>query len=232
MIKSPVIFVSCGKVQKEYIPLLILLVLSLSAGAVVYFYPIFPKKPGLPLACLVSLSCFIVSGFLWSLFLTIKTWIHSLRMKYTKSKPTSERLEWSAFMEYLKNNIAFTNLGNSTEVEVVLPPQFAIANFPAKMEWKSFCEAIQNNAKFVVFPYCMSCIFVTAKLKSPVYFILPGQNTFMKSIRYTLMSFLLGWWGIPWGPIYTVSSIMTNLSGGEEITKTMLKELQLPEFNK
>ncbi len=232
MINSPVIFVSSAKVQKEYIPLLILLVLSLAAGTIVYFYPIFSKKPGLALACFVSLSCFIVSGFLWSLFLTIKTWIHSMRMKYTKSKLTPERLEWSAFMECIKNNIAFSNPGNSTEVEVVLPPQFAIANFPAKMEWKIFYEAIQNNAKFVVFPYCISCIFITAKLKSPIYFILPGQNTFMKSIRYTLMSFFLGWWGIPWGPIYTVSSIMTNLIGGEDITKTVLEEFQLPEFNK
>jgi hypothetical protein len=33
-------------------------------------------------------------------------------------------------------------------------------------------------------------------------------------VPYTLGTLLLGWWGIPWGPIYTVQAIAKNFSGG------------------
>jgi hypothetical protein len=27
-----------------------------------------------------------------------------------------------------------------------------------------------------------------------------------------------GWWGIPWGPIFTVQSLVVNFKGGKDIT--------------
>lgn len=33
-------------------------------------------------------------------------------------------------------------------------------------------------------------------------------------LPYSFCTFLLGWWGIPWGPIYTVQSIYRNFQGG------------------
>jgi len=32
----------------------------------------------------------------------------------------------------------------------------------------------------------------------------------------SLKTLLLGWWGIPWGPIYSVQAIFSNLFGGEQ----------------
>jgi hypothetical protein len=28
---------------------------------------------------------------------------------------------------------------------------------------------------------------------------------------------LLGWWGIPWGPIYSIQSLVTNFRGGKQV---------------
>jgi len=33
---------------------------------------------------------------------------------------------------------------------------------------------------------------------------------------------LFGWWGIPWGFIYTPMSIISNISGGKDVTQSVL----------
>jgi hypothetical protein len=33
-----------------------------------------------------------------------------------------------------------------------------------------------------------------------------------------MVSLLLGWWGVPWGLIYTPLTLWSNLSGGREVT--------------
>jgi hypothetical protein len=27
-----------------------------------------------------------------------------------------------------------------------------------------------------------------------------------------------GWWGIPWGPIFSIQSLITNFKGGKDLT--------------
>lgn len=39
-----------------------------------------------------------------------------------------------------------------------------------------------------------------------------------RAIFFTLVTLLLGWWGLPWGPIYTVRALATNLGGGRRTT--------------
>jgi ATP-dependent phosphoenolpyruvate carboxykinase len=34
---------------------------------------------------------------------------------------------------------------------------------------------------------------------------------------------LLGWWGIPWGPIYTIAAVVTNIRGGKDVTAEILQ---------
>lgn len=74
-----------------------------------------------------------------------------------------------------------------------------------------------QGARIVVFEYCISLIFVTFKRTSFGYLIQPHQGTFTKALPYILISLFLGWWGFPWGPIYTISSIFKNLFGGIDV---------------
>src|SRR3954451_14129736 len=82
---------------------------------------------------------------------------------------------------------------------------------------------LSNGAKFVVFQYCVSVILMTFKRGSDIYFIRANESTVKHSIGFTLISFLFGWWGIPWGPIYTIGSLHTNLSGGKDVTPKVLR---------
>ena len=36
---------------------------------------------------------------------------------------------------------------------------------------------------------------------------------------YSLFSVVFGWWGIPYGPIYTVMALITNFGGGKDVTR-------------
>jgi len=86
---------------------------------------------------------------------------------------------------------------------------------------------LQNGAKFVMFQYSISVIFMSFKRGSDIYFIKADESSAKYSIGYTLISLVLGWWGIPWGPIYTIGSLNINLSGGKDLTKEVANSLGL-----
>jgi len=84
---------------------------------------------------------------------------------------------------------------------------------------------LQRGGKFVIFEYCISIILMTFKRPTDIYFIKSGEGATKKSIGFTLTSLLVGWWGIPWGPIYTIGSLITNLKGGKDVTDEVVASL-------
>ncbi|CAN5517521.1 hypothetical protein BH11BAC3_BH11BAC3_35580 [soil metagenome] len=84
---------------------------------------------------------------------------------------------------------------------------------------------VSNGAKFVVFQYCFSVIVMTFKRVSAIYFIRAGESTAQYSKGFSALTAVAGWWGIPWGPIYTIGSLSTNIKGGKDITKEVLASL-------
>ena len=84
---------------------------------------------------------------------------------------------------------------------------------------------LQSGGKFVVYRYCISLVVITLRRSSDVYFIRSNEKASIKGMGYTLLTLVMGWWGIPWGPIYTVGSLATNLAGGKDITQEILKSV-------
>ena len=96
------------------------------------------------------------------------------------------------------------------------------------IEGMSFDEVnleLQNGAKFVVFHYNFSLVIISFKRTSDVYFLRPDESGFSKGLSYTLFSLLFGWWGFPWGLIYTIQSLITNLRGGRDVTAEVIASL-------
>jgi len=84
---------------------------------------------------------------------------------------------------------------------------------------------VQRGGKFVFFQYCVSVIILTFKRPSDIYFVRPGESGVAKGIGFTLISAFFGWWGIPWGPIYTIQSLITNLGGGKDVTAEVMNSV-------
>jgi hypothetical protein len=78
---------------------------------------------------------------------------------------------------------------------------------------------LDAGAKFVVFQYAISVLILTFRRSSAVYFIRAGESPIAKGLPYTLLSVFLGWWGFPWGLIYTPMALATNLTGGKDVTR-------------
>jgi len=90
---------------------------------------------------------------------------------------------------------------------------------------------LQRGGRFVIFQYAVSVLVMSFRRPSSVHFIRAGENTILKSIGFTLLTLVAGWWGIPWGPIYTIQSLTTNLRGGKDVTKQVVDAMNTPTPN-
>ncbi|BBI31856.1 hypothetical protein [Cohnella abietis] len=86
-------------------------------------------------------------------------------------------------------------------------------------------DEVQQGGKFVVYTYCFSVILMTFKRSSDIYFVRYNESSVGKGMKYTLLSLLVGWWGIPWGPIYTIGALFTNLKGGKDVTEEVMNSI-------
>jgi hypothetical protein len=71
----------------------------------------------------------------------------------------------------------------------------------------------------VLTQYVFTFSLITLSFRVPSRFYIIGQeNTGFVNLIYTSLNLLLGWWGIPMGPIFTIQSLYTNLKGGNRVT--------------
>jgi hypothetical protein len=76
---------------------------------------------------------------------------------------------------------------------------------------------IDQGARVVVFSYCVSLLILTLRRNATV-LVRPGQTVANAALPYTLLSLFVGWWGFPFGLIFTPIAIMQNLNGGTDVT--------------
>lgn len=86
-------------------------------------------------------------------------------------------------------------------------------------------DLVDQGGKFVIFQYAISLLVVSFRRSSSIYFIRPDEGTFGKHVGFTLLTLVMGWWGIPWGPIYTIGALYTNLSGGKDVTFEIMDQI-------
>lgn len=83
-------------------------------------------------------------------------------------------------------------------------------------------QEAEKGARFVYFSYTISLLVITFRKNSGVYMIRQGESTAGKSLPFTLLSVFFGWWGIPFGPKYTLEALRTNLKGGKDVTEEVM----------
>jgi hypothetical protein len=99
----------------------------------------------------------------------------------------------------------------------VLGPVSAQSHEPARHELAR-SERSSGPTRYVAFQYCVSLGIVSFKRSSGIKAIAPGSSVMLAGLPYTLISLIAGWWGIPWGPIWTLETIARNLGGGIDLT--------------
>jgi hypothetical protein len=99
-----------------------------------------------------------------------------------------------------------------------------------KKSWREYShhiqEDIERGGKFKKYSYTISILVLTMKNEDIFYIPSECVNPKKAGIR-NLISLTLGWWGFPWGPIYTFQSISTNNSGGKDVTVDVARIFKL-----
>ena len=88
-------------------------------------------------------------------------------------------------------------------------------------------DELAAGGRVVFYEYCISLIVLTLRCPTDLYLLRPGEGGVWRGLPYTLLSLLLGWWGIPMGILYTPLAVLTNLGGGCDVTdevRTLLRE--------
>ncbi|MEI9407652.1 J domain-containing protein [Mesorhizobium salmacidum] len=77
----------------------------------------------------------------------------------------------------------------------------------------SRCKQATAQPRYVVFRRVYS--FILATIRTPVQGIFCASCARKEAFRSSLITMCTGWWGVPWGPIYTIGVILGNGFGGE-----------------
>jgi hypothetical protein len=87
---------------------------------------------------------------------------------------------------------------------------------------------VQRGGRFVLYSYCVSLLVVTFKRPSAIYFIRSGESAIGRGMPWTLLTIVLGWWGIPRGPAYSIQSLVVNLKGGKDVMAEVMAKTRPP----
>ncbi len=93
------------------------------------------------------------------------------------------------------------------------------------MSPQQLAAEIQAGARIVVFQYCISVVVLTFKRSSDPVLVRRGESAFAKSLPWTFVSLVFGWWGIPFGLIYTPWALIVNMGGGKDVTALFAGQL-------
>lgn len=93
------------------------------------------------------------------------------------------------------------------------------------MSHEQLQQAVAQGGRFVVYQYCISVAVMSFKRSSAVHFVPAGTSAARRGLKFTAWSLIAGWWGIPWGPIWTLSTTFKNACGGLDVTHDVLNAL-------
>jgi hypothetical protein len=99
------------------------------------------------------------------------------------------------FFQWLQTNAQMVRLGGARYKDFLITP----------------------NTELKRFTSVVSLLFVTIRIRTRPFF--PQESVQTGAAFFSSgTSLLFGWWGLPWGPVYTSQSLFTNLRGGERMT--------------
>jgi hypothetical protein len=85
-------------------------------------------------------------------------------------------------------------------------------------------RAVLEGGRFVFYQFCFSILVMTFKRPSSVFFLRGDEDGFHHAFSNSLVSLTAGWWGFPWGPIWTIATVIKNAQGGTDVTQAVLEE--------
>lgn len=84
---------------------------------------------------------------------------------------------------------------------------------------------VDAGARFVVFEYVFSILVMTFRRRTDIFFVPAGRSAKDLASEANTITLMLGWWGIPWGPIWSFAALARNAQGGHDVTAEVMAHL-------
>lgn len=78
----------------------------------------------------------------------------------------------------------------------------------------SCCGKVTAQPRYVIFLKAKSFLVLTLRTMTQGIFCSPCAEK--KALQASAITWTLGWWGVPWGPLYTVHALWVNMLGGKQ----------------
>jgi len=90
-------------------------------------------------------------------------------------------------------------------------------------------DDILRGGRFRVFLWNFSIIVMSFQRGSSLRYYRSGESCGLAAWGYTLLSILIGPWGLPWGIFFTINTIFRNCLGGKDVTSDVLNGILGPQ---
>jgi hypothetical protein len=77
------------------------------------------------------------------------------------------------------------------------------------------CGKVDSTLRASAFTYALSALVISLR-RSASSGIFCRSCRRKEGIKWSLLTSVVGWWGVPWGPIFSIQSIVRNLKGGTQ----------------
>lgn len=81
---------------------------------------------------------------------------------------------------------------------------------------------VLSGGRFLAFSWTLSVVIMSFRRSSELRFFRAREMSGARAFGYGVVSLLLGWWGFPWGLIYTPASLVRNARGGYDHTALIM----------
>jgi hypothetical protein len=81
---------------------------------------------------------------------------------------------------------------------------------------------VLSGGRFLAFSWTLSVVIMSFRNSSGMRFFRAREMAGARAFGYGLLTLLLGWWGFPWGLIYTPASLVRNARGGYDHTAPVM----------
>jgi hypothetical protein len=65
-------------------------------------------------------------------------------------------------------------------------------------------------------------ILMTFRRPTDIHFVRGHESSFLQGLPYSMITLFAGWWGFPFGPIFTIWSLVENSVGGKDVTQEVV----------
>lgn len=89
-------------------------------------------------------------------------------------------------------------------------------------------QDILKGGRFVTYHWCLSILVMTFSRVSSVRYVRSWKSGAGRAWFYSSLSMLLGWWGFPFGLVFTPICLWKNGRGGSDVTAEFLTQVLGP----